>query len=93
MIPLRNEVGLAIALISRRHPDMHDENIPKYLNSPDTDVFTKGQILAGLAEGRIHRALVNRLSAGRSGFWHRLGLAAEYRHARSDHARGASIHG
>jgi DNA primase len=47
MIPLRNEVGLAIALISRRHPDTHDENIPKYLNSPDTDVFTKGQILAG----------------------------------------------
>lgn len=57
MVPLRRETGAVIAFIGRRHPDHGDEEGPKYLNSPDTDLFIKGHILAGLAEGR--RPLVN----------------------------------
>jgi DNA primase len=52
MIPLRNENGIAIAFIGRRHPDATGDANPKYLNSPDTALFTKGNVLAGLAEGR-----------------------------------------
>jgi DNA primase len=52
MIPLRNERGIAVAFIGRRHPDSTDDDGPKYLNSPDTDIFIKGRVLAGLAEGR-----------------------------------------
>jgi DNA primase len=57
MIPLRDEDGLAIAFIGRRHPDQGDDHGPKYLNSPDTSLFVKGRVLAGLAEGR--RALAS----------------------------------
>jgi DNA primase catalytic core len=52
MIPLRNEHGIAVAFIGRRPPGTGDEQGPKYLNSPDTDIFIKGHVLAGLAEGR-----------------------------------------
>lgn len=52
MIPLRDERGLAIAFIGRRHPDCADDDVPKYLNSPETDLFSKGKTLAGLAESR-----------------------------------------
>jgi DNA primase len=52
MIPLRAEDGIVVAFIGRRHPDAGDDQGPKYLNSPDTEMFTKGHVLAGLAEGR-----------------------------------------
>jgi DNA primase len=52
MIPLRDEQAVAIAFIGRRHPDATDDHGPKYLNSPDTEIFIKGHVLAGLAEGR-----------------------------------------
>jgi DNA primase len=52
MIPLRDEHGTGIAFIGRRHPDAADDQGPKYLNSPSTDLFIKGNVLAGLAEGR-----------------------------------------
>jgi DNA primase catalytic core, N-terminal domain/Toprim-like len=52
MIPLRAEDRAVIAFIGRRHPDAGDDHGPKYLNSPDTDMFIKGHVLAGLAEGR-----------------------------------------
>jgi DNA primase len=52
MIPLRDPCGVAIAFIGRRHPDATDDHGPKYLNSPDTELFVKGRVLAGLAEGR-----------------------------------------
>jgi DNA primase len=52
MIPLRDSHGYAVAFIGRRHPDATDERGPKYLNSPDTTIFTKGNLLAGLAEAR-----------------------------------------
>jgi DNA primase len=53
MIPLRNDQGIAVAFIGRRPPGTGDEHGPKYLNSPDTDIFVKGRVLAGLAESRI----------------------------------------
>ncbi len=52
MIPLRAEDGIVVGFIGRRHPGAGDDRGPKYLNSPETEIFTKGQILAGLAEGR-----------------------------------------
>ena len=52
MIPLRAEDGIVVAYIGRRHPDASDDHGPKYLNSPETELFTKGHLLAGLAEGR-----------------------------------------
>jgi DNA primase len=51
MIPLRAEDRVVIAFIGRRHPDASDDHGPRYLNSPDTDMFIKGHVLAGLAEG------------------------------------------
>ncbi|HEX6523331.1 MAG TPA: toprim domain-containing protein [Streptosporangiaceae bacterium] len=50
VIPLRAEDGVVVGFIGRRHPDAGDDHGPKYLNSPDTEIFTKGHILAGLAE-------------------------------------------
>jgi DNA primase catalytic core len=52
MIPLRDECGYAVAFIGRRHPDAGDDKGPKYVNSPDTEIFTKGDVLAGIAEAR-----------------------------------------
>jgi DNA primase len=52
MVPLRAEDGYVVAFIGRRHPDAGDDHGPKYLNSPDTELFTKGRILTGLAEAR-----------------------------------------
>jgi DNA primase len=52
MIPLRSPNGTVIAFIGRRHPAAADAHGPKYLNSPDTDLFVKGHVLCGLAEGR-----------------------------------------
>jgi DNA primase len=52
MIPLRAEDGVVVGFIGRRPPQAGDEHGPKYLNSPDTELFTKKQVLAGLAEGR-----------------------------------------
>jgi DNA primase len=52
MIPLRSSDGYAVAFIGRRPPCTGEEHGPKYFNSPDTAIFTKGRVLAGLAEGR-----------------------------------------
>ena len=52
IIPLRAEDGIATGFIGRRHPRAGHDHGPKYLNTPDTPIFIKGHILAGLAEGR-----------------------------------------
>jgi DNA primase catalytic core len=52
MIPIQSPGGTVIAFIGRRHPGAPDDYGPKYLNSPDSDLYIKGNVLAGLAEGR-----------------------------------------
>jgi DNA primase catalytic core len=52
MIPIQSPDGTVIAFIGRRHPAAPDDYGPKYLNSPDSDLYIKGNVLAGLAEGR-----------------------------------------
>lgn len=53
MIPLRRASDrVVIAFSGRRHPDATDADGPKYLNSPNTDLYVKGHVLPGLAEGR-----------------------------------------
>jgi DNA primase catalytic core len=53
MIPVRRPGDrVVIAFAGRRHPDAGDEHGPKYLNSPNTEIYVKGHVLAGLAEGQ-----------------------------------------
>lgn len=53
MIPIRRASDrVVVAFVGRRHPDAADDHGPKYLNSPNTELYVKGQVLAGLAEGR-----------------------------------------
>jgi DNA primase catalytic core len=55
MIPIRRPGDrVVIAFAGRRHPDAGDEHGPKYLNSPNTGLYVKGHVLAGLAEGQRH---------------------------------------
>jgi DNA primase catalytic core len=51
MLPLRNEAGDVIAFIGRAAPG-GDSTTPKYLNSPDTSLYSKHQYLYGRFEGR-----------------------------------------
>lgn len=48
MFPIRNSKGQVIAFGGR----ILDKGDPKYLNSPETTIFKKGQTLYGLFEGR-----------------------------------------
>jgi DNA primase len=49
MFPIRNIKGECIGFGGR----VLDKSLPKYLNSPETPVFSKGRELYGLFEGRV----------------------------------------
>lgn len=49
MFPIRNTKGECIGFGGR----VLDNSLPKYLNSPETPVFSKGRELYGLFEGRV----------------------------------------
>jgi len=51
MLPNRSADGTIIAFIGRA-PDHADLNVPKYLNSPSTALYNKGEVLFGLWEAR-----------------------------------------
>ncbi len=48
MIPIRDERGRVIAFGARLIPGMDNDNGPKYLNSPDTQTYHKGETLYGI---------------------------------------------
>ncbi|MGQ9863057.1 MAG: DNA primase [Bacteroidia bacterium] len=51
MFPLRDGAGRIIAFAGRAlHPD---ENTPKYLNSPETLLYRKSEVLYGFFEGKV----------------------------------------
>lgn len=55
MLPIYGPSGDLHGFIGRRHPDLTDTDPyagPKYLNTRETDLFTKGAQLFGLHEGR-----------------------------------------
>lgn len=61
MIPVRTAEGRTIAFIGRANPENTPANghpVPKYLNSPQTPIYTKGAVLYGLDIAR------SRLAAG-----------------------------
>lgn len=49
LFPLRDSTGEAVGFIGRRRDDAPG---PKYLNTPETELFRKSEILFGLYEGR-----------------------------------------
>lgn len=51
MMAIRDERGRIVGFIGRAHPGARHRT-PKYLNSPDSAVFKKGDILFGLHEAR-----------------------------------------
>jgi DNA primase len=48
MIPIRNRHGDTVGFTGRIMPGNDDEQAPKYMNSPETPVYHKSQILFGL---------------------------------------------
>lgn len=52
MIPVQSLSGRVVGFGGRVLPGAEGETGPKYLNSPDSPVYHKGQILYGLAEAR-----------------------------------------
>lgn len=58
MFPIRNKFGKVIAFGARA---LSDEQIPKYLNSPETIVFSKQQELYGLYEVKTRLRNLNSL--------------------------------
>jgi DNA primase len=57
MFPIRDRKGQVIAFGGR----VLDDGTPKYLNSPETSTFRKGQELYGLFEARQHTRKLNQL--------------------------------
>lgn len=58
MFPIANARGQVIAFGGRV---LHDQEMPKYVNSPETAFFTKGRALYGLEKARTSAAQLNRL--------------------------------
>lgn len=50
IFPIFSITGRIIAFGGRRLKD--DENMPKYINSPETKIYTKGKVLYGLYQGK-----------------------------------------
>jgi len=51
VLPLHDEHGALAGFIGRAHPDTGPD-VPKYLNSPETAAYRKGELLFGLRQAR-----------------------------------------
>ncbi|MGW5581065.1 toprim domain-containing protein [Micromonospora chokoriensis] len=49
MFPVREPTGHAVAFLGRAGPGAR-KDVPKYINSPETAIYNKGQLLFGIAE-------------------------------------------
>ncbi|MBM0240449.1 hypothetical protein JNW88_31280, partial [Micromonospora sp. ATA32] len=49
MFPVRDPAGHTVAFLGRSSPGV-GEGGPKYINSPETAIYNKGQLLFGVAE-------------------------------------------
>jgi DNA primase len=56
MLAIRGEHGMIVGFIGRARPDAGTA-VPKYLNSPETPVYTKSDVLFGLHQARGQLAL------------------------------------
>ncbi|MBI4193281.1 MAG: DNA primase [Candidatus Colwellbacteria bacterium] len=52
MFPLRNTFGRAVAFSGRILPELDNGETPKYLNSPETPIFSKSKLLYGLSSAK-----------------------------------------
>ena len=52
MFPVRNQTGHIVGFSGRDITKKTDKKIPKYLNTPETLIFKKGELLFGMFEGR-----------------------------------------
>lgn len=52
MLPVDDEHDRIAGFIGRVHPDRDPDDVPRYLNSPESAVFHKGSLLFGLSRGR-----------------------------------------
>jgi DNA primase len=52
MIPLGDPAGDVIGFVGRAGPSTDDDRAPRYLNSPETALYRKSDMLYGLADGR-----------------------------------------
>lgn len=50
MLPMRDPTGAVVGFIGRAHPDADPERVPRYVNSPQTPIYRKSDLLYGLAE-------------------------------------------
>ena len=48
VFPIHDRLGRPVAFGARALDESADDNVPKYLNSPETPIFHKGQMLYGL---------------------------------------------
>jgi DNA primase len=55
MLPVHDEHGKLAGFIGRARPDAGPD-VPKYLNTPATSTYQKGDLLFGLSQGRSHLA-------------------------------------
>lgn len=52
MVPLRDAHGNTIAFTGRIMPGADEKSGPKYMNSPETEVYHKGEMLYGLSKAK-----------------------------------------